>query len=49
VSYVAGATTGSLSFTPVANAFGTALIRVRAQDDGASINGGMEYSVSHRI
>jgi len=38
VNYTSGASTGSLSFTPVQNASGTATITVRVNDGGASNN-----------
>jgi uncharacterized delta-60 repeat protein len=41
VTYTSGATTGTLTFTPVANAFGTATITVTATDDGQTVNGGI--------
>ncbi len=40
VTYTSPATTGSVSYTPVANAHGTAIITVRVQDDGGTANGG---------
>lgn len=37
---------GTLSFTPAANAFGSATITVDAQDDGGTANGGTDSSAS---
>jgi hypothetical protein len=36
ITYTSPATTGSLSFTPIANANGTAIITVRVTDDGSN-------------
>ena len=36
---------GTLSFTPAANAFGTATVSVRLQDNGGTANGGVDTSV----
>jgi hypothetical protein len=41
VSYTSPAASGSLSFTPVAGAAGTALITVTVQDNGGTANGGV--------
>jgi hypothetical protein len=41
VTYTSAATTGSLSYTPVANANGTAVITVTATDDGGTANSGV--------
>jgi uncharacterized repeat protein (TIGR01451 family) len=41
VSYTSANATGSLSFTPVADAFGSATITVVVRDDGGTINGGV--------
>jgi hypothetical protein len=38
------ATNGTLSFTPAANRYGTATIGVRIQDNGGSLNGGVDIS-----
>ncbi len=35
---------GDLTYTPAANAFGTAEIKVKAQDDGGTANGGVDTS-----
>jgi hypothetical protein len=43
VSYTSRAATGSLNFTPVANANGTATITVRVLDDGGTANGGIDF------
>ena len=40
VTYTSPAATGSLSYTPVADANGTAVIRVVVTDDGGTANGG---------
>lgn len=37
---------GTLTFTPAANAFGTATVTVRAHDDGGTANGGIDTSAS---
>ena len=42
VSYTSLNASGSLSFTPVANAYGTATITVRVQDDGGTDSGGSD-------
>lgn len=42
VTYTSLDGTGSLSFTPVANASGTAVITVQVQDDGGTANGGVD-------
>lgn len=42
VTYNDGDTTGSLSFTPLANASGTATITVTVQDDGGEDDGGLD-------
>jgi hypothetical protein len=42
VTYSSPAVTGTLSFTPIANASGTATITVWVSDDGGSANGGMD-------
>ena len=41
VTYSSPSSTGMLSFTPVANASGTAVITVTAQDNGGTANGGI--------
>lgn len=38
-------TLGELSYTPVANAFGTATITVRLQDNGGTANGGVDTAL----
>ncbi len=45
VAYTSPNDTGSLSFTPVANASGTAVITVQVQDDGGTANGGVDTTV----
>jgi hypothetical protein len=42
VTYVTPAATGSLSYTPVPNANGSALITVTVKDDGGTANGGVD-------
>src|SRR5262249_46294071 len=42
VTYTSPNATGSLSFTPVANQSGTAIITVTVQDDGGTANGGID-------
>jgi hypothetical protein len=42
VSYTSGAKTGALSFTPVANASGTATITVTLKNSGGTSNGGSD-------
>ncbi len=42
VNYVNGSSTGSLSFTPVNDAFGSALITVTLQDNGGTAAGGLD-------
>ena len=42
VTYTSPDTTGSLSFTPVANQSGTANITVTLMDNGGTLNGGMD-------
>lgn len=42
VTYASPNATGSLSYTPVANAFGTAVITVTVQDSGGTANGGVD-------
>ena len=37
---------GTLTFTPAANAFGTATVTVRAHDDGGTANGGVDTSAA---
>ncbi|MEN9574272.1 MAG: Hemolysin, plasmid [Verrucomicrobiota bacterium] len=39
-------TGGTLTFTPAANAFGTATVTVIAQDDGGTANGGVDTSAA---
>jgi hypothetical protein len=41
VTYTSAGTTGSLSYTPVANANGTAIITVTVTDDGGTANSGV--------
>ena len=40
------ATTGNLTYTPAANAFGTATITLRLDDDGGVLNGGVNQSAT---
>lgn len=42
VVYVAGQSTGSLTYTPVANLSGSALITVTITDNGGTLNGGID-------
>jgi hypothetical protein len=42
VSYTSPNTTGSISFTPVPDASGSALITVTVKDDGGTLNGGVD-------
>ncbi len=42
VSYTSPGATGSLSYTPVADRFGSAIITVKVQDDGGNTNGGVD-------
>ena len=42
VTYTSPNTTGSISFTPMANTSGTATITVQVQDNGGTINGGLD-------
>jgi len=42
VTYTSPGATGSLSYTPVANASGTATITVKVQDNGGTANGGVD-------
>ena len=42
VNYASPSATGSLKFTPAANALGTATIKVVAKDDGGTANGGVD-------
>ena len=39
-------TAGTLNFTPAANAFGTAMVTVRAQDNGGTAGGGVDTSAA---
>ena len=43
VTYTSPNATGSLSYTPVANASGTAIITVKVQDSGGTANGGVDF------
>lgn len=45
VTYVSGNATGSLSFTPVQDASGTATITVTVQDNGGTANGGVNQRI----
>ena len=40
---------GTLRYTPAANAFGTAIVTVRARDDGGTANGGQDTSAAQRF
>lgn len=42
VTYTSPSATGTLSYTPVGNAFGSALITVTVQDNGGTANGGID-------
>ena len=42
ITYTSPNSTGTLSFTPVANSFGTATITVKVMDDGGTLNGGVD-------
>ena len=42
VSYTSPSSTGTLTFTPAANSFGTATITVTVKDDGGTKNGGVD-------
>src|SRR5262249_52994386 len=42
VSYTSPGATGSLSYTPVANANGSATITIRVQDSGGTVDGGID-------
>ena len=42
VNYASPDSTGTLTFTPVTNAFGTATVTVVVQDDGGTANGGVD-------
>src|SRR5262249_40546051 len=42
INYTSPATTGTLSFTPVANAFGTSIVSVVIHDNGGTGNGGTD-------
>src|SRR5206468_1580449 len=44
VNYTSANATGSLNYTPVANAFGTATITVTVQDNGGTANGGADLT-----
>jgi PKD repeat protein/phosphodiesterase/alkaline phosphatase D-like protein len=43
VTYTSPNATGTLSYTPVANAFGTAAVTVSVTDDGGTANGGLDF------
>ena len=45
VTYTSPNTTGSISFTPVPNANGSAMITVTVKDDGGTLNGGVDTFV----
>jgi hypothetical protein len=42
VTYTSANSTGSLTFTPAANDFGSAVITVTVKDDGGTLNGGVD-------
>src|SRR5205823_15084110 len=42
VTYSSPNSTGSLTYTPAANRFGTAVITVKVQDDGGTASGGVD-------
>ncbi|NDA65414.1 MAG: hypothetical protein EBY09_02045, partial [Verrucomicrobia bacterium] len=46
VTYTPGANTGTLAFTPVANAFGSATITIVIQDNAGTANGGVDKSTN---
>lgn len=46
VTYTSGQATGSLSYTPVANASGSSVITVRVEDNGGTSNGGVNFTVT---
>src|SRR5205823_4998115 len=46
VTYINPQTSGSLSFTPVANASGTATITVTVKDNGGTANNGHDTTVT---
>jgi hypothetical protein len=43
VVYSSPSSTGSLSYTPIANHFGTAVITVKLTDDGGTASGGVDF------
>lgn len=45
VAYTSGESTGTLTFTPVADAHGTATVTVTATDNGQTVNGGVTTTV----
>ncbi len=42
VTYTSPNSTGTLTFTPAANSFGTATITVTVMDNGGTLNGGVD-------
>ncbi len=42
VNYTSPNTTGSLNYSPIADAFGTAIITVKVKDSGGTFNGGID-------
>ena len=46
ISYASPATTGTLTYTPVPNAFGTATITVTVMDNGGTVGGGQDTTVT---
>ena len=44
---VVDASTGTLSYTPAPDAFGVATIQLQLQDDGGTLNGGVDVSAPH--
>jgi len=49
VTYTSPNATGSLSFTPVANVFGTSTITVTVQDNGGVANGGVDTTTTQFV
>jgi len=41
--------TGNLTYTPAGNAFGTAQLTVQLHDNGGTLNGGVDTSLSHAL
>ena len=49
VNYTSPATTGTLTYTPVANASGTAVITVFVMDNGGTVGGGQDTSIPQQF